>query len=101
MEENKTMETQEVNTERKELSYDELKNVAAQLQQENMQFRQMINQINYNNFFKRLDYLFEVLKLSHMFPQEFTTDCSDEIMQCMKIISPEDEVSSTTENTKN
>ena len=36
-----------------------------------------------------------------MFPQEFTTDCSDEIMQCMKVISPEDEVSSTTENTKN
>ena len=83
------------------LSYEELENVAAQLQQENMQFRQMINQINYNNFFKRLDYLFEVLKLSHMFPQEFTTDCSDEIMQCMKVISPEDEVSSTTENTKN
>lgn len=86
---------------KKKLSYEELENVAAQLQQENMQFRQMINQINYNNFFKRLDYLFEVLKLSHMFPQEFTTDCSDEIMQCMKIISPEDEVSSTTENTKN
>lgn len=86
---------------KKKLSYEELENVAAQLQQENMQFRQMINQINYNNFFKRLDYLFEVLKLSHMFPQEFTTDCSDEIMQCMKVISPEDEVSSTTENTKN
>ena len=86
---------------KKKLSYEELENVAAQLQQENMQFRQMINQINYNNFFKRLDYLFEVLKLSHMFPQEFTTDCSDEIMQCMKIISPEDEASSTTENTKN
>ena len=86
---------------KKKLSYEELENVAAQLQQENMQFRQMINQINYNNFFKRLDYLFEVLKLSHMFPQEFTTDCSDEIMQCMKIISPEEEVSSNTENTKN
>ena len=86
---------------KKKLSYEELENVAAQLQQENMQFRQMINQINYNNFFKRLDYLFEVLKLSHMFPQEFITDCSDEIMQCMKVISPEDEVSSTTENTKN
>ena len=86
---------------KKKLSYEELENVAAQLQQENMQFRQMINQINYNNFFKRLDYLFEVLKLSHMFPQEFTTDCSDEIMQCMKVISPEDEVRSTTENTKN
>ena len=86
---------------KKKLSYEELENVAAQLQQENMQFRQMINQINYNNFFKRLDYLFEVLKLSHLFPQEFTTDCSDEIMQCMKVISPEDEVSSATENTKN
>lgn len=86
---------------KKKLSYEELENVAAQLQQENMQFRQMINQVNYNNFFKRLDYLFEVLKLSHMFPQEFTTDCSDEIMQCMKIISPEEEVSSTTKNTKN
>ena len=86
---------------KKKLSYEELENVAAQLQQENMQFRQMINQINYNNFFKRLDYLFEVLKLSHMFPQEFTTDCSDEIMQCMKVISPEEEVSSTTENIKN
>ena len=51
MEENKTMETQEVNTERKELSYDELRNVAAQLQQENMQFRRLLGELNYNNFF--------------------------------------------------
>ena len=36
---------------KKKLSYEELENVAAQLQQENMQFRQMINQINYTNFF--------------------------------------------------
>ena len=61
MEENKTMETQEVNTERKELSYDELKNVAAQLQQENMQFRRLLGELNYNNFFNRLNFLFEVI----------------------------------------
>ena len=47
---------------KKKLSYEELENVAAQLQQENMQFRQMINQINYNNFFKRLDYLFKIVE---------------------------------------
>ena len=79
MEENKTMETQGVNTERKELSYDELRNVAAQLQQENMQFRRLLGELNYNNFFNRLNFLFEVLKLSHMFSEQFVTDTVKEV----------------------
>lgn len=82
----------------KKLSYEELENVAAQLQQENMQFRKMVGQMNYTNFFKRLDYLFEVLKLSHMFPQEFVTSCSDEIIGYMNESNSE---STNTESVEN
>ena len=63
----------------KKLSYEELENVAAQLQQENMQFRRLLGELNYNNFFNRLNFLFEVLKLSHMFSEQFVTDTVKEV----------------------
>lgn len=82
----------------KKLSYEELENVAAQLQQENMQFRKMVGQMNYTNFFKRLDYLFEILKLSHMFPQEFIMNCTDEIMGYMNESNKEPSDTESVEN---
>ena len=44
----------------KQLSYEDLKNIAGQLQQQNMQMRKALSELNYENMFKRLDYLFEV-----------------------------------------
>ena len=47
---------------KKELSYDELKNVAGQLSQQNQQLNMMLQQANMTNMFKRMDYLFKVLE---------------------------------------
>ena len=46
---------------KKELSYDELKNVAGQLSQQNQQLNMMLQQANMTNMFKRMDYLFKIL----------------------------------------
>ena len=61
---------------KKELSYDELKNIAGQLSQQNQQ-------LNMTNIFKRMDYLFKVLELKDCFDSEFVITCSDEIKELM------------------
>lgn len=68
---------------KKELSYDELKNVAGQLSQQNQQLNMMLQQSNMTNMFKRMDYLFKVLELQHCFDSEFVITCSDEIKELM------------------
>ena len=68
---------------KKELSYDELKNVAGQLSQQNQQLNMMLQQANMTNMFKRMDYLFKVLELQHCFDSEFVITCSDEIKDLM------------------
>jgi hypothetical protein len=69
------------NTENK-LSYEELENVAnnlyARLQQAEM-----------SNMFKRLDYLFKVVENVDNFPQEFTEQCVEEIVNIMTISTEE------------
>lgn len=72
----------------KELSYEELKNVAGQLQQQNMQLRQALQNVNYDNLFKRLDYLFKVVENSSVFSEDFVVSCIEEIEECIKV--PED-----------
>ena len=64
---------------KKELSYEELKNVAGQLSQQNQQLNMMLQQANMTNMFKRMDYLFKVLELKDCFDSEFVITCSDEI----------------------
>ena len=71
-----------------ELSYEELKNVAGQLSQQNQQLNMMIQQANMNNMFKRLDYLFKVLEFKGCFDSEFVITCSEEIKS---MINPEEE----------
>ena len=68
---------------KKELSYDELKNVAGQLSQQNQQLNMMLQQANMTNMFKRMDYLFNILELKDCFDTEFVITCSDEIKELM------------------
>ena len=68
---------------KKELSYDELKNVAGQLSQQNQQLNMMLQQANMTNMFKRMDYLFKVLDFQNCFDSEFVLACSDEIKELM------------------
>lgn len=69
----------------KQLSYEDLKNIAGQLQQQNMQMRKALSELNYENMFKRLDYLFEVVKVPHMFNDEFVGKCAEEIQSMLTI----------------
>ena len=68
---------------KKELSYDELKNVAGQLSQQNQQLNMMLQQANMTNIFKRMDYLFKILELKDCFDSEFVITCPDEIKELM------------------
>lgn len=69
----------------KQLSYEDLKNIAGQLQQQNMQMRKALSELNYENMFKRLDYLFEIVKVPHMFSDEFVSKCTEEIQNMLTI----------------
>lgn len=76
----------------KQLSYEELRNIAGQLQQQNMQLRRALNDLNYKNMFERLNYLFKVMEFPHMFSDEFVGKCVAEIESLMTISedTPED-----------
>ena len=75
------MPTPEVKQENK-LSYEELENVA-----NNLYVR--LQQADMANMFKRLDYLFKVVENVDNFPQEFTKQCVDEIVNIMTISTEE------------
>lgn len=82
MEEKKGTQTPE---QPKQLSYEELRNIAGQLQQQNMQLRRALNDLNYENMFKRLNYLFKVVEIPHVFSDEFVGKCVSEIESLMTI----------------
>lgn len=73
----------EEKSQKKELSYEELKNVASQLSQQNQELNMMLQHSNMSNAFKRLDYLFKVLELKDCFTPDFVITCSDEIVSMM------------------
>ena len=87
MEENKNKEVEQP----KELSYEELKEVASQLQHQNEQMRNAIMKLDYTNTFKRLDYLFKVIEFSIQFPDDFITNCINEIVDMMTVKEEEKE----------
>lgn len=86
MEENKNQEMEQP----RELSYEEMKNVAAQLQHQNEQMRNAIMKLDYTNTFKRLDYLFKVVENSIQFPDDFVSECVTEIVNTITIKDTED-----------
>lgn len=61
------------------LSYEQLQNIAGQLQQQNMQLRRALGEQDYTNAFKRLDYLFKVIEFEHMFSNDFISKVVKEI----------------------
>lgn len=83
----------------KELSLEEIKNIAGQLQQQNVQLRQALQRANYENLFKRLDYLFKVLDNAHMFDIDFVEECTTEIQESIRL-PKEDETQEIQEETK-
>ena len=86
---------EEKNTKEGTLSYDQLKEVAAQLQHENQQLRSTLVRVDYSNTFKRLDYLFKVLDNYIHFDDDFVASCIKEIQDMMTI---KEESTEDTEN---
>ena len=83
MEDNKQSKKSSINSSQdqnpKKLSYEQLQNIAGQLQQQNMQLRRALSEQDYTNAFKRLDYLFKVMEFAHMFSDDFISRITEEI----------------------
>ena len=78
----------EENKEIKKLSYEELEKVAQELHGKCSQLYAELQRMSVDNTFKRLDYLFKVVKYEDVFPEDFTKKCIEEIVTVMTI--PED-----------
>ena len=73
------------------LTYEQLDNACSQLYQQNQNLIRQIRQIDQVNMFKRLDYLFMVLKYESAFKDaDFVNSCIDEIKEAMTIPAPEE-----------
>lgn len=73
------------NKEEKKLSYEELKTVAGQLQQQNTFMREQLMKARNEEMYKRIDYLFKVLENGVMFDVQFVADVALEITNILKI----------------
>lgn len=65
------------------LTYEQLESAANQLAQQNQTLRQQIQEMNYFNLFKRLDYLFKVVENDEKFAADFVDTCKTEIVNLM------------------
>lgn len=80
------------------LSYEQLNNICTQLYQENQKLIQRIQQTDLSNMFRRMDYLFMVLKYSEAFnDEEFVGRCVEELKEA---ISPREMKEEETEKEK-
>ena len=78
---------EENNTEKKKLSYEQLENVCHQLSEQAKAMYQKLQEANLTNSFKRLDYLFEVVRKPEIFADypEFYNNCRAEIVTALTI----------------
>ena len=80
------MEEKEVKAPNSEkLSYEQLENVAHQLSEQNRQLYAKLQELQVDNMFKRLDYLFKVVENTGVFSIDFHTRCVEEIESLMTI----------------
>ena len=70
---------------KEKLSYEQLEEVARQMEGQLRQVYAKLQESNMSNLFKRLDFLFKVLETEHMFPLEFVQKCADEIKSILTI----------------
>lgn len=75
----------EKSAEKKKLSYEELNNVAGQLQQQNKFLMEQLQKQNSESFYKRLDYLYKTIEFKSVFPEEFVSECVNEIVDTITI----------------
>jgi hypothetical protein len=73
------------------LTYEQLNEACSQLYQQNQNLLKQLQQANMVNMFKRLDYLFQVLKYSTLFEEGFVSNCINEIQDAMTIQQEEKE----------
>ena len=74
--------------EKKELTYDELKNVAGQLQQQNKFLIEQLQKNEYADLHKRIEYLFKVLEHKSTFRNTdhgFVEEVISELISILKI----------------
>ena len=70
---------------KKELTYDELKNVAGQLQQQNKFLIEQLQKNDYADLHKRIEYLFKVVQYELSFSDQFVADCVKEIEDILTV----------------
>ena len=89
------MEEKNKVTQEQKLTYEQLENVAHQLSEQSRQLYQRLQEVNMENTFKRLDFLFKVVNSTTDFPKTFIDNCKAEIVSLMTI--PDEETSETKE----
>ena len=89
------MEEKNKVTQEQKLTYEQLENVAHQLSEQSRQLYQRLQEVNMENTFKRLDFLFKVVDSTADFPKTFIDNGKAEIVSLMTI--PDEETSETKE----
>lgn len=79
----------EENKKKKTPSYDELKKAYDSLVKQTGSIYTELQRANLSNVFKRLDFLFTVVKYKDAFKEDFVNKCIDEIVETMTL--PEEE----------
>lgn len=87
----------EENTKKSELTYEQLTEIANQLSRDNHTLRQQMQEMNYFNLFKRLDYLFKVVENDTKFAADFVETCTNEIVSLMTTVEEPAETPAATE----
>lgn len=85
----------EENTKKSELTYEQLTEIANQLSRDNHALRQQMQEMNYFNLFKRLDYLFKVVENDTKFATDFVETCKNEIVNLMTAVEEPTETPTT------
>lgn len=84
-------ENKESSENEQKLSYEQLNNACSQLYQQNQHLVKQLQQTNMTNLFKRLDYLFMVLRYESVFKDaDFVNDCITEIKEALTVEPEED-----------
>lgn len=80
------------NNAKKALSYDELKNIASQLQQQNAFLIEQLKKTNDESFYKRIDFLFKVIEFNKLFPEEFVQKCVTGLIETITIVDDSEQL---------
>lgn len=92
MEEKKNINVAETaQNEPKKLSYEELEKIALNLQEQCQKLYTQNQEMQVGMMFKRLDYLFKVLKYYSLLETDFVKKCAKEIQELLTVDTPNNE----------